>query len=131
MGTTFKPIHPPPKQAVGPKLTTHTAHNIFQLSSKASLVKFLHQCLFSPPKKTLIKALDNDHLPTRPVNKEAVEKYLPDHLPATDKGSIRRQRQGVQSTKKTPRDEILHTRLEEIEMERDFHPPNHPRHSAK
>ncbi len=59
-GLWVLPLNPsaPPKQAgdspnqtVSPKSTVHTAHNIFQLSSKESLVKFLHQCLFSPPKK--------------------------------------------------------------------------------
>ena len=38
-----------PSQVVGPKELTQMAHNIFQLSSKESLVKFLHQCLFPPP----------------------------------------------------------------------------------
>ena len=89
-----------PSQVVGPNELTQMAHNIFQLSSKESLVKFLHQCLFSPPKKTLIKALENDQLPTWPITKEAVEKYLPDYSPATDKGSMRRKRQNMQSTRR-------------------------------
>ena len=79
-----------------------------------------------PPKKTLIKALENDQLPTWPITKEAVEKYLPDYSPATDKGSMRRQRQGMQSTRKRPRNERLRARLEQIDMERDFHPPKAP-----
>ena len=38
-----------PSQVVGPEELTQMAHNIFQLSSKESRIKFLHQFLFSPP----------------------------------------------------------------------------------
>jgi hypothetical protein len=86
------------------KLTTSTtpprqmANNVYQMTLKEALVRFLHQCLFLPPKQTLIKALDNGQLPTWPLTKEAVVKHLPDHSPATDKGSMKRQRQGLRST---------------------------------
>ena len=120
-----------PSQVVGPEELTQMAHNIFQLSSKESLVKFLHQCLFSPPKKTLIKALENDQLPTWPITREAVEKYLPDYSPATDKGSMRRMQKGMQSTKRRPRNEVLRARLEEVEMERNFHPPKAPQQDCQ
>ena len=100
----------------------HTANNVHQLTSRESVVKFLHQCLFSPPKKTLLKALANNQFPTWPFNKAAVEKYLPDRSPATDKGSMKRQRQGLRSTKRTPK-ELMAATLEEIETLRDYHPP--------
>ena len=79
----------------------------------------------------MLKALENDQLPTWPITKEAVEKYLPDYSPATDKGSMRRQRQGMQSTRRQPRNEELRARLEEIEMERDFHPPKEPQQDCQ
>ena len=34
----------------------HAAHNVHHLTSRQAVVRFLHQCLFSPPKLTLIKA---------------------------------------------------------------------------
>jgi hypothetical protein len=99
------------------------ANNVYQMTSKEALVRFLHQCLFSPPKRTLIKALDNGQLPTWPLTKAAVVKYLPDHSPATDKGSMKRQRQGLRSTKTTNTRNILQQRLNDLEAEQDFHPP--------
>jgi hypothetical protein len=85
-------------------------------------VQFLHQCLFSPPKITLLKAIENNQLATWPLTAEAVKKYLPDKSPATDKGSMKRQRQGIRS-KKTQRRQQLAAHLETIETIRDFHPP--------
>jgi hypothetical protein len=121
MGSTFKKKPTPASPATPPNLA-ETANNVYQMTSKDALVKFLHQCLFSPPKRTLVKALDNQQLPTWPLTKEAVVKYLPDHSPATDKGSMKRQRKGLRSTKVSPR-EILKRRLNEIEIKSDFHPP--------
>ena len=51
--------------------TKELAANAFQMTSRESLVKFLR--LFSPPKRTLVKALKNGQFPTWPFNKEAVE----------------------------------------------------------
>ena len=94
------------------------AANAYQMTSKAALIKYLHQCLFCPPKSTLIKAIKNSQLTTWPgLTAEAVEKYLPNNAPATDKGHMRRQRKGIRSTRKT------NHALEAIETERDFHPP--------
>ena len=100
----------------------HTANNVNQMTSRESVIKFLHQCLFSPPKRTLVTALANNQFPTWPFDKEAVEKYLPDRSPATDKGSMKRQRQGLRSTKRTPKEQLA-ANLEEIETLRDYHPP--------
>ena len=87
------------------------------MTSKASLIKYLHQCLFCPPKRTLLKAIKNNQLTTWPgLTAEAVEKYLPDHTPATDKGHMRRQRKGMRSTKSKEA-------LDIIEHNRDMNPP--------
>ena len=81
------------------------------MTSKASLIRYLHQYLFCPPKSTLLKAIKNNQLTTWPgLKTKAVEKYLPDHAPATDKGHMQRQRKGIRS-------------LDAIKIEQDFHPP--------
>ena len=98
---------------------TETAYNVHALTSKASVIKFLHQCLFSPPKTTLLKAVENNQLPTWPgFTAEAIKKYLPESSPATDKGHMKRQRQGIRSTK-----EKVQTALETFEYEQDMNPP--------
>ncbi len=115
-----------PDTAVTPQpletLTVKAIHNVYQTTSKKMLFKFLHQCLFSLPKRTLIKALDNNQLSMWPLNKEVVVKYLPNHSPATDKGSMKRQRKGLRLTQDRNR-EILKQRLYMIEMEDNFYPP--------
>ena len=74
----------------------HSANNAFAMSSKEGLIKYLHQCLFSPTKATLLKAIRNNQLTTWPgLTATAVEQHLPDSSPATDKGHMRRQRQGI------------------------------------
>ncbi len=70
----------------------------------------------------LIRVLDNNQLPTWSLTNGAVQKYLPDHAPATNKGSIKRQWQGIRSTRKDAK-KILAKKLDHIEMERDFYPP--------
>ena len=95
------------------------AANAYQMTPKAALIKYLHQCLFCPTKKTLLKAIKNNQLVTWPgLTSAAVENYLPDHAPATDKGHMRRQRKGIQTTK-----EKLDDALEDLETERDINPP--------
>ena len=74
------------KERVRPR---HTANNIHHLTSRETLVRFLHQCLFSPPKRTMVKAVENNQLATWPITADAVKKYLPDNSPATDKGSMK------------------------------------------
>ena len=37
------------------KPTNYTTNNVYTITSKQSLIKFLYQCLFIPPKTTLIK----------------------------------------------------------------------------
>ena len=70
------------------------------MTSKRDLITYLHQCLFSPPKRTLLKAIHNNQLVTWPgLTTKAVSKYLDDDSPATDKGHMKRLRQGIRSTK--------------------------------
>ena len=65
----------------------HTVKNVYQMSSKEEVIKFLHQCLFCPPNSTLLKSIRNNQLAIWPgLTAEAVEKYLPESCPATDKG---------------------------------------------
>ena len=76
---------------IKPKLT-EAVYNIHALTSKESLVKFLQQCLFSPPKQTLLKALESNQFPTWPgFMAAAVRKHLRESSPATDKGHMKRQ----------------------------------------
>ena len=96
---------------------TEYAANAYQMTSKAALIKYLHQCLFCPPKLTLLKAIRNNQLTTWPgLTTEAVEIYLPNHAPAIDKRHMRRQRKGLQST-------TIKESLETIEHNRDMTPP--------
>ena len=76
------------------------ANNVFHTMTKAELIKYLHQAAFSPVKATWKKAIENGHFTTWPgLTPEAVEKYLPRHSPATDKGHMSRQKQGIRPTK--------------------------------
>ncbi|KAL7533212.1 hypothetical protein ACHAWF_004382, partial [Thalassiosira exigua] len=54
-------------------LPHETVNNVYQMTSKEALVRFFHQCLFSPPKQMLLKALENEQLPTWPLTKEFLE----------------------------------------------------------
>ena len=40
------------------------AHNAYEMTSKARLIQYLHQAAFSPPKATLLKALQNNQFVT-------------------------------------------------------------------
>ena len=55
-------------------IALHMAHNTYQMTSKQELIQYLHQCLFCPPKATLIKAIENNQLATWPgLTAEAVK----------------------------------------------------------
>eukprot|EP00978_Attheya_sp_CCMP212_P011839 scaffold29395_cov55-Attheya_sp.AAC.1 len=59
------------------------------MTTKQELIQFLHQCLFCPPKRKLLKAIQNNQLSTWPgLTAEAVTKYLPNSCPAT-RGRLR------------------------------------------
>ena len=81
------------------------------MTSKEELIRYLHQCLFCPPKQTLLKAIKNNQLATwTGLTTEAVQKCLPDSCPATDKGHMKRQQKGIISTK-----DKINDALEQIE----------------
>ena len=42
----------------------HVSANAYAMTSKEALIRYLHQCLFSPTKKTLVKAIENNQLTT-------------------------------------------------------------------
>ena len=69
------------------------------MSSKELLIRYLHQALFSPSKLTLIKAINNNQFASwSGLTAAAVNKYLPDSIPATDKGHMKRQKKGIRLT---------------------------------
>ena len=79
---------------------TEVASNAYNITSKCSLIKYLYQCLFFPPQKTLLKAIAKNQFTTWPgLTYTAVKTYLPNVAPATDKGHIKYQRQGIRYTK--------------------------------
>lgn len=79
---------------------SHSAHNAWQTTSKAKLIQFLHQCAFSPPPSTWIRAINNNQFHTWPgLTADAVRKHLPDST-ATAKGHLKKTPAGVRSTRK-------------------------------
>ena len=102
-----------PEQTV--PIALHMAHNAYHMTSKQELIQYLHQCLFCPPKATLIKAIENNQLATwSGLKAEAVIKYLPDSCTATDKGYMKRQQKGIRS---------MQVALEMIEYQECMNPP--------
>eukprot|EP00804_Cyclotella_cryptica_P024589 CCRYP_001603-RA/>CCRYP_001603-RA protein AED:0.24 eAED:0.18 QI:0/0/0/1/1/1/2/0/837 len=96
--TNSHPISTKPPSA----FASHAAHNAYQTTSKAKLIQFLHQCAFSPPPSTWIKAINNNQFATWPgLTADAVRRYLPDST-ATAKGHMKKTPAGVRSTRTTP-----------------------------
>ena len=95
------------------------ANSTYHMTSKVSLIKYLHWCLFIPPKTPLIKSIWNNQLPMyQGLTDQATENHLPDSGPATDKGHTKHTRQGIfptQPQKKT----INYTK----EYEANINPP--------
>jgi len=82
--------------------TQNVAADFIPTSSQEELEMYYHQCLGSPPKSTMLKALRNkageDQLKSFPgLTYELISKHLPPS-PATDKGHMACTRQGVRST---------------------------------
>ena len=71
------------------------AANAFTMNTHQNAIKFLHQSLFSPSKTTLIQAIDNNHLTTFPNLTTKAIKYYLTPSPATEKGHMKRPRQGI------------------------------------
>jgi len=116
----LNPEHMPTVAPSTPEPTSeHTANSAYDMTSKGALIKYLHQCLFSPPKLTLLRAIENNRFPTWPgLAADAVKKYLPEKLPATDRGHMKRQRKGMRSTK-----ERIKEALDDSEEKKDINPP--------
>ena len=82
------------------KPTTHTTKNTYTINSKNTLIKWLHQCLFISPNTTLIKAYENNQFAIWPcLTANKVKGNFPYCTLATDKGHMKRQCQGLWSTK--------------------------------
>eukprot|EP00804_Cyclotella_cryptica_P003418 CCRYP_018558-RA/>CCRYP_018558-RA protein AED:0.36 eAED:0.21 QI:0/0/0/1/1/0.83/6/0/1396 len=102
-GIWVVPTHSHPISTKPPSaFASHAAHNAYQTTSKAKLIQFLHQCAFSPPPSTWIKAINNNQFATWPgLTADAVRRYLPDST-ATAKGHMKKTPAGVRSTRTTP-----------------------------
>lgn len=71
-------------------LQQHYINNIHHISNQSDLITYLHKCLFSPNKATLIKAIKNDQFLGIPgMIVDAVQHHLPDST-ATIKGHMHR-----------------------------------------
>ena len=82
--------------------TTQQINNIQQTKNQKQLIQYLHQCLFSPTKSTLVQAIKNNQLLGFPgLTAQAVIRDLPDST-ATIKGHLHRQRKNLRSTRKRP-----------------------------
>ena len=109
--------------------TTNQEMNNIQVSTKENLANFYHQCLFSPTKSTLLKALKHNLLPTWPgLTKELIQKHLI-KSEATVLGHMRQTRKNLQSTKKQRHlqkhleikpDEIISTPSSNVLYEEEF-----------
>ena len=107
------PIAPdgPPKTDVIPdewsdavkEQLAHVCCSAYAIKSARARIKYLHQCLFSPPIPTLLAAIKNGQLRSWPgLTARAVQRYLAES-PATVKGHMKRPRQGIRSGTKPPR----------------------------
>ena len=82
------------------EFTTHHACNIHHMANQRNLIEYLHQCFFSPPASTLVKAVKNDQLLGVPgFSIKAINKWLPTST-ATIKGHLHRNRKNLRSTSK-------------------------------
>ena len=73
-------------------------NNVFTIKSAQARIKYLHQCLYSPPITTLLAAVNNNQLDTWPgLTARAIRWYLLE-APATEKGHMKRSWKGLCST---------------------------------
>jgi hypothetical protein len=80
----------------------NAAMNVYTIPYRQNQVKYMHQSFFSPPKHTLIKAINNKQLEGIPFMKaDMIRKHL-SNSPATSKGRLKKPRAGIRST--TPND---------------------------
>ena len=81
---------------------TQYAGNAYHITSKGDLIRYLHQRLFCPSKQKLIKSIQNNQIPKWPgLTATAVDKYLLNGSPSTDKDHMKRKIKGIRTTKYT------------------------------
>ncbi len=80
--------------------STAQANHVHHTSTKAEMVQFYHQSLFSPPVVTLLKAVNNEQLDSFPGLIPSLLKHLPPST-ATAKGHMHKNRKGLMSTRST------------------------------
>ena len=89
------------------------AYNAYTMPNVVAIIKYLHQCFFSPTIPILTADVENGQLQTFPgLTKTAVQKYL-NPSPATYKGHMKRPRKVLWSTSlpdKTTRDQLFELR---------------------
>ena len=91
----------------------HKAYSAYAMTSKEAPIKYLHQFLFCPTKRTLIKAINNNQFTTWPgLTGHVTTKYLQD-APTTEKGHVKRLRQGIRSTKTKIEDSQINNAIQE------------------
>ena len=96
------------------------AANIHPTTSQSELAKHLHQIICSPPKITLLRAINNHQLDSFPgLTYDLINKHLPPST-ATEKGHMIRTRQGLRSTRAN-REGILDAR----QLVDDMNPTEH------
>ena len=91
------PIRQPQSQPNLIPNTKEVATNVIQTSTVEELTQYYHQCLLSPPKATLLRAINNQPLTTSPgLTYDLISKHLSPST-ATDKGHMKRRRQNIRS----------------------------------
>ena len=101
----------------GGKPSSHTANSATGTTSRPELARYYHQCLGSPPKSAILRALRNhpNELQSFPgLTRQLISRYLPLST-ATYKGHMVRVRQGLNSTKSNKR-ELIDARNEVDDM---------------
>ena len=82
---------PPPTDAI---------NNVYELTSTATLIRYLHAAAGFPTKATWLKAIANNHYTSWPgLTLTAVRKHFPESV-ETVKGHMKKQKAGIRSTKK-------------------------------
>ncbi len=97
-----------------PDDTIAFAAHAHETSTKAELIQYHHQSLFSPPVATITKALKNNQLAGFPGLTQEILRHLPPST-ATHKGHMHQNRKGLRSTRATTT-EIKDARLELADM---------------
>ncbi len=90
------------------------AAHAHKTSTKAELVQYHHQSLFSPPAATIIKAIKNNQLVGFPGLTQEIMRHLPPST-ATHKGHMHQNRKGLRSTRAIT-NKIRDARLELADM---------------